>query len=137
MRHGTIFSLSIIDIDYFKKINDTLGHQAGDIILKEIITVIRHCVRDTDIVTRYGGEEFAILLPYTPKSGVLTLVERLRESVEGYKFTGLDRPLTISIGVADSAGKSNPEHIIEEADSSLYIAKKSGRNKCVVGGIAV
>jgi len=134
-RHGTIFSLSIIDIDYFKKINDILGHQAGDSVLKEIVTVIRHCVRDTDIVTRYGGEEFAILSPYTPKSGVLTLVERLRESVEGHDFTGLDRPLTISIGVADSAGKVAAEHIIEEADSNLYVAKNSGRNRCVVGGV--
>ena len=134
-RHGTIFSLSIIDIDYFKKINDILGHQAGDSVLKEIVTVIRHCVRDTDIVTRYGGEEFAILSPYTPKSGVFTLVERLRVSVEGHDFTGLDRPLTISIGVADSAGKSTAEHIIEEADSNLYVAKNSGRNRCVVGGV--
>ena len=134
-RHGTIFSLSIIDIDYFKKINDTLGHQAGDSVLKEMVTVIRNCVRDTDIVTRYGGEEFAILSPYTPKSGVFTLVERLRVSVEGHDFTGLGRPLTISIGVADSAGKVAAEHIIEEADSNLYVAKNSGRNRCVVGGV--
>jgi len=134
-RHGTIFSLSIIDIDYFKKINDTLGHKAGDSVLKEIVKIIKNCVRDTDIVTRYGGEEFAILSPYTPKSGVLTLVERLRCAVEDHKFTGLDRPLTISIGVSDSAGKSTTEHIIEEADSSLYIAKNSGRNKCVVAGV--
>ena len=135
-RHGTIFSLSIVDIDYFKKINDTLGHQAGDSVLAEIVVVIRNCVRDTDIVTRYGGEEFAIISPYTPKSGVLTLIERLRSAVEGHMFTGLARPLTISIGVADSAGKSTAEQIIEEADSSLYIAKNSGRNRCVVGGVA-
>lgn len=134
-RHGTIFSLSIIDIDYFKKINDTLGHQAGDSVLEEIVVVIRNCVRDTDIVTRYGGEEFAIISPYTPKSGVLTLVERLRRAVEGHIFTVLARPLTISIGVADSAGKSTAEQIIEEADSSLYIAKNSGRNRCVIGGV--
>ncbi len=135
-RHGTIFSLSIIDIDYFKKINDTLGHQAGDSVLKELVEVIKSCVRDTDIVTRYGGEEFAIISPYTPKSGVITLVERLRGAVEGHDFTGLGRPLTISIGVADTAGKSAAEQIIEEADSSLYIAKKSGRNMCIIGGVA-
>ena len=134
-RHGTIFSLSIIDIDYFKKINDTLGHQAGDSVLTEVVVVIRNCVRDTDIVTRYGGEEFAIISPYTPKSGVLTLIERLRSAVEGHVFTGLARPLTVSIGVADSAGKSTAEQIIEESDSSLYIAKNSGRNRCVVGGV--
>ncbi len=134
-RHGTIFSLSIIDIDYFKKINDTFGHQTGDSVLKEMVTVIRSCLRDTDIVTRYGGEEFSILSPYTPKSGVLTMVERLRASVEGHEFTGLDHPLTISIGVADSAGKNTLEHIIEEADSNLYIAKNSGRNRCEVGGV--
>lgn len=134
-RHGTIFSLSIIDIDYFKKINDTFGHQVGDSVLKELVTVIKNCVRDTDIVTRYGGEEFAIISPYTPKSGVITLVERLRGAVEGNEFTGLACPLTISIGVADSAGKSTAEHVIEEADSSLYIAKNSGRNRCIIGGI--
>ncbi|MCC6543008.1 MAG: GGDEF domain-containing protein [Nitrospirae bacterium] len=135
-RHGTIFSLSIIDIDFFKKINDTLGHQAGDLVLREMVAVIRNNVRETDIVTRYGGEEFAVLSPYTPKSGVLTLVERLRGVVEGYKFSGLDHSLTISIGIADSAGKRTAEHIIEDADASLYIAKNSGRNKCVVAGAA-
>lgn len=135
-RHGTIYALSIIDIDYFKKVNDTLGHQTGDSVLKELITVIKNCVRETDIVTRYGGEEFAIISPYTPKSGMLTMIERLREAVEGHPFTGLPRPLTISIGVADSAGKIAAEQIIEEADASLYIAKNSGRNKCVIGGVA-
>lgn len=135
-RHGTIYSLSIIDIDYFKKINDTLGHQTGDSVLKELVLVIKNCVRDTDIVARYGGEEFAIISPYTTKSGVLSLVERLREVVEGHHFAGLARPLTISIGVADSAGKITVEQIIEEADSSLYIAKNSGRNRCIIGGLS-
>lgn len=135
-RHGTIFSLSIIDIDHFKNINDTLGHQVGDLALKELVTLIKETVRDTDMVARYGGEEFAIISPYTPKSGVLTLVERLRDVVEKNAFTNLGRPLTISIGVADSAGKNTAEQIIGEADSSLYIAKNSGRNMCVVGGAA-
>ncbi|MCC7202729.1 MAG: GGDEF domain-containing protein [Nitrospirae bacterium] len=135
-RHGTIYSLSIIDIDYFKKINDTLGHQTGDSVLKELVLVIKNCVRDTDIVARYGGEEFAIISPYTTKSGVLSLVERLREVVEGHHFAGLARPLTISIGVSDSAGKSTVEQIIKEADSSLYIAKNSGRNMCIIGGLS-
>lgn len=134
-RHGTIFSLSLIDIDHFKNINDTLGHQVGDLILKELVTLIKETVRDTDMVARYGGEEFAIISPYTPKSGVLTLVERLRDVVEKNAFTSLGRPLTISIGVADSAGKNTAEQIIGEADSSLYIAKNSGRNMCVIGGV--
>ncbi len=134
-RHGTIYSLFIIDIDYFKKINDTLGHQVGDSVLKELVTVIKKCVRDTDIVTRYGGEEFAIISPYTPKSGVLAQVERLRMTVGGHNFAGLGKPLTISIGVADCAGKSTAEQIIKEADASLYIAKNSGRNMCVIGGL--
>jgi len=134
-RHGTIFSLSLIDIDHFKNVNDTLGHQAGDLVLKELVTLIKETVRDTDMVARYGGEEFAIISPYTPKSGVLTLVERLRDVVEKNAFTSLGRPLTISIGVADSAGKNAAEQIIGEADSSLYIAKNSGRNICVIGGV--
>ncbi|MEK6714264.1 MAG: GGDEF domain-containing protein [Nitrospirota bacterium] len=134
-RHGTIFSLSLIDIDHFKNVNDTLGHQVGDLALKELVTLIKETVRDTDMVARYGGEEFAIISPYTPKSGVLTLVERLRDVVEKNAFTSLGRPLTISIGVADSAGKNTTEQIIGEADSSLYIAKNSGRNICVIGGV--
>ena len=134
-RHGTIFSLSLIDIDHFKNVNDTLGHQTGDLVLKELVTLIKETVRDTDMVARYGGEEFAIISPYTPKSGVLTLVERLRDVVEKNAFTSLGRPLTISIGVADSAGKNAAEQIIGEADSSLYIAKNSGRNICVIGGV--
>ncbi|MBI5755680.1 MAG: GGDEF domain-containing protein [Nitrospirae bacterium] len=133
IRYGTIFSLSLIDIDHFKVINDTLGHQVGDLVLKELVMLTKENVRETDMVVRYGGEEFAIIYPCTPKSGVLAHVERLRKMVESYKFTGLEKPLTISIGVADSAGKSNIDQIIQEADSNLYVAKNSGRNRCVAG----
>jgi diguanylate cyclase (GGDEF)-like protein len=133
IRYGTIFSLSLIDIDHFKGINDTLGHQVGDSVLKELVMLTKENVRETDMVVRYGGEEFAIIYPCTPKSGVLAHVERLRKMVESYKFTGLEKPLTISIGVADSAGKTNIDQIIQEADSNLYMAKNSGRNRCVAG----
>lgn len=137
VRYGSIFSLSIIDIDYFKTINDTYGHQAGDAVLKELVMLIKENSRETDIVARYGGEEFAIISPNTSKSGVLTYVERLRQVVESHKFLDIDRQVTISVGVADSAGKTDYQQIIEEADSNLYVAKNTGRNKCIIGNVAV
>lgn len=135
IRYGTIFSLSLIDIDHFKEINDTYGHQVGDSVLKELVGILKENSRETDILTRYGGEEFAIIYPCTPKSGVLTQVERLREVVEEHPFKDLDRPLTISIGAADSAGKNSPALVIQEADTNLYAAKRSGRNRCVIAGV--
>ncbi len=135
IRYGTIFSLSIIDLDHFKEVNDTYGHQAGDSVLKELIILIKDNIRDTDIVARYGGEEFVIIYPCTPRLGVLTQLERLRMVVESHKFIDLDRPVTISVGAADSAGKDDAAMVIQEADSSLYLAKRSGRNKCVIVGV--
>jgi diguanylate cyclase (GGDEF)-like protein len=135
VRYGTIFSISIIDIDHFKEVNDTFGHQVGDSVLKELVMLMKANSRETDIVARYGGEEFIIIYPCTPKSGVLTQVERLREVVEGYKFKELERPVTISIGGADSAGKMTAEQVIQEADSNLYLAKNRGRNRCVITGV--
>lgn len=135
IRYGTIFSLSIIDLDHFKDINDTFGHQVGDSVLKELIVIIKDTVRETDIVARYGGEEFVVIYPSTPKSGVLTQLERLRKSVEEYKFTDINRPVTISVGAADSAGKDDAGKVLQEADSSLYVAKRNGRNQCVIAGV--
>jgi len=135
IRYGTIFSISLIDIDHFKEINDTFGHQVGDSVLKELVMLMKDNSRETDIMARYGGEEFVIIYPCTPKSGVLSQVERLREVVEGYKFKELERPVTISIGGADSAGKITAEQVIQEADSNLYLAKNRGRNRCVITGV--
>ena len=135
IRYGTIFSISLIDIDHFKEVNDTFGHQIGDSVLKEIVMLMRDNSRETDIVARYGGEEFLIIYPCTPKSGVLTQVERLREVVERYKFKELERPVTISIGVSDSAGKMTAKQVVQEADSNLYLAKNRGRNRCVITGV--
>lgn len=134
IRYGTIFSLSLIDIDHFKEINDTYGHQVGDSVLKELVEILKENSRETDILSRYGGEEFAIIYPCTPKFGVLSQAERLREVVEAHTFKDLNRPLTISIGAADSAGKNSPALVIQEADSNLYAAKRSGRNRCVIAG---
>src|SRR3990172_8751303 len=135
IRYGTIFSISFIDIDHFKEINDTFGHQVGDSVLKELVMLMKDNSRETDIMARYGGEEFIIIYPCTPKSGVLSQVERLREVVEGYKFKGLERSMTISIGVSDSAGKMTAEQVVQEADSNLYLAKNRGRNRCVITGV--
>ena len=137
IRYGAVFALSIIDIDHFKSINDTYGHQVGDVVLKEIVMIVKANTRETDIVARYGGEEFAILYPNTSKTGVLTHVERLRKAVENHKFLDIDRQITISIGVSDSAGKKDYKEVIKEADNNLYIAKNSGRNKCVIGDMSL
>ena len=107
----------------------------GDSVLKELVMLMKDNSRETDIMARYGGEEFVIIYPCTPKSGVLSQVERLREVVEGYKFKELERPVTISIGGADSAGKITAEQVIQEADSNLYLAKNRGRNRCVITGV--
>src|SRR3972149_4746325 len=135
IRYGTIFSISLIDIDHFKEINDTFGHQVGDSVLKELVMLMKDNSRETDIVARYGGEEFIIIYPCTPKSGVLTQVERLREVVESYKFKELERPMTISIGGADSAGEITAEPGVQEAGGNLYLAKNRGRNRCVITGV--
>ena len=135
IRYGTIFSVSIIDIDHFKAINDTYGHQAGDLVLKEVVALIRDNSRETDMVARYGGEEFVIIYPCTPKRGVLTHIERFREVVESHRFKDIDRRITISIGAADSAAKNNVYQVIQEADSNLYMAKNKGRNRCVIAGV--
>jgi len=118
------------DIDYFKKVNDTYGHAAGDLVLKTVSREIKHQLRDYDIAGRYGGEEFVILLPFTKLEEAQMVAERLRKSVEAGKIeiSGKRINVTISLGVAEYKGKD----FIENADKALYKAKESGRNKVIV-----
>ncbi len=129
-------SLIILDVDYFKNYNDTLGHPAGDEVLRKLGSILKETVRENDIVARYGGEEFAIILPGVGLEGSGILAERIREEVEKYYFPNEEiQPsgsLTISVGYATFPLQAkDAKNLIHKADTALYSAKSSGRN-CVV-----
>ena len=128
-RYKTPFSLAMIDIDHFKNINDSLGHQFGDFVLKEISKIIQHAFRKTDIVYRYGGEEIVILMPETDSEHAILPLERLREKIANYNFR--NKNVTVSIGVAGFDNNNSAAEILKKADNMLYKAKNSGRNKVV------
>jgi len=134
-RYGSHLSCIMMDIDHFKHINDAFGHGQGDTVLKEITDLIRKNVRNTDIVARYGGEEFVALLPNTDKDGAFLHAERLREAIMGYRCSGRDRciMITVSLGVATfpSSGMQSPDDLVGKADNALYEAKRSGRNRTI------
>ncbi len=135
-RHNQPLSLIILDIDHFKVINDTFGHLAGDQVLREIGRITRESIRTIDMVCRYGGEEFAIILPQTELEAASLIAERLRTSIAEFPFsTGVESPLmvTASLGVAcwhDSGYLSKQgTELIQAADRALYAAKDTGRNR--------
>lgn len=135
-RYGHNISIIMFDIDHFKMVNDTFGHQTGDVILREISSIIQEAVRKTDFIGRYGGEEFTIILTETNCEKALLFAERLRKNVESYDFFNPSDPLkvTVSMGVvsypSDKINDSNT--FIKYADESLYQAKGTGRNKVCV-----
>lgn len=131
-RTHTSASLIMLDIDFFKKVNDSYGHMAGDEVIRHISALIKHHVRETDTAGRYGGEEFTILLPDTDLKNAYILAERLRKAVASaiVKYNDIELNYTISLGIAEvSETFSSYEVWIECADSALYKAKESGRNK--------
>jgi diguanylate cyclase (GGDEF)-like protein len=125
----------MLDIDLFKRLNDTYGHLYGDEILKEMAALVKGCLRTMDILARYGGEEFAILLPETDLDDAVQTAERIRMAVENYDFPasgGKPVRVTVSQGVTSfpSPGIEKRSDIVAKADSALYEAKEAGRN-CV------
>lgn len=136
-RYGSSASLVIFDIDHFKKVNDTYGHQAGDAVIQGLAKVVSEQIRDTDIAGRYGGEEFVVLLPDVDCAGGRVFAERLRGVVEHLQIIheGQVIPFTISLGVADL---SEPSHdhlqLLQWADQALYTSKRNGRNQVTVFG---
>lgn len=122
-----------IDIDFFKKVNDTYGHLIGDEVLKHVANIITNSVRKIDIVTRYGGEEFVILSPNTTLESAVKIAERVRQHVEDHPYTAdFEINVTVSIGIAgygDSENVSTFYELLDKADQALYIAKESGRNQ--------
>ena len=127
----------MFDIDHFKKINDTYGHQAGDYILSTIGKIFSENLRSGDIVMRYGGEEFLCVLCNSKAEGAKKRAEEVREKIENFNFVYRDYkiPITISGGISifdvEKDKQKTPEDLIREADEALYIAKRTGRNKIV------
>ena len=131
-RYSRALSLVLIDIDHFKNVNDTYGHLAGDHILKQLASTIKTRIRREDILSRYGGEEFSLLLPEVDLAGARTLAEKTRRVIEKHRFEfdGQSIPVTVSSGVATVDGtQSDAQDLIRAADGKLYEAKSAGRNK--------
>jgi two-component system, cell cycle response regulator len=135
-RHGNDLSIVVFDIDHFKKVNDTYGHQAGDEALLAMARILTTNTRTEDTPARIGGEEFAILLPDTNRLGAAVLAERIRASIEKHRFSfeGFSLSMTASAGIAsfDVDGRESLEQLIGVADKRLYLAKANGRNRVVV-----
>jgi diguanylate cyclase (GGDEF)-like protein len=134
LRYGRQLSLLMLDIDHFKKINDTHGHLAGDYVLRELGGLIAHNLRREDIFSRYGGEEFAIILPEIDTQGAALVAEKLRKLIEshGFNFANETIPVTMSFGIRAAAGEDEAltvARFIAEADAKLYEAKQKGRNR--------
>ncbi|HEY1555694.1 MAG TPA: GGDEF domain-containing protein [Kofleriaceae bacterium] len=132
-RHETALSLLLVDVDHFKKVNDTHGHLAGDAVLAHLAQVIGRAVRNEDVVARFGGEEIVVVLRATGLDPALHTGERLRKLVEASKvaFQGRELRATCSIGAAGfpSTPASKPEELVEAADQAMYRAKHAGRNR--------
>lgn len=129
-RYNTPFSILICDLDFFKSVNDTFGHLIGDQVLIELSGILKATIRDTDVVGRWGGEEFLIICRETDKENAILLAQRLRKAVEAYTFIS-NQPQTLSIGVSTFISKDSDVSMMGRADSALYSAKDSGRN-CVI-----
>ena len=137
-RHGGPLALIFLDIDFFKKINDTHGHPAGDFVLAELSQMMGGLLRTEDVLARFGGEEFTILCRGSDLSGARIVAERVRKAVEERKFTfgGKDIPVTVSLGVVaiPESGVGDHNAFLAAADKALYEAKRSGRNRVCLHG---
>ena len=137
-RRATPLSVVMLDVDHFKAVNDRHGHAAGDIVLRHVVAVVRSCTRREDVVCRYGGEEFAVLLPNTQRAGAIAFAERVRVALAATPARRRDDvavTVTASFGVADVICAAD-RALIEAADLALYEAKRAGRNRVAVYGSA-
>ncbi len=139
-RYGSELSLIIFDVDHFKQVNDTYGHQAGDRVLRDLAETVGQVTRASDIVGRYGGEEFLLVLPMTDSKSAEELAERMRKRIEDILIKQMSEPeysirITISLGVASlTAERQSSAELIHAADEALYNAKREGRNRVCVAG---
>jgi len=132
-RYNNKLTVCLVDIDKFKNVNDTYGHKAGDIVLRTVAEKCASKVRKSDFFCRYGGEEFALILPETDLSAAITVAETIRESIEhcSFQYGEQNVGITISCGLAEVKGKDNLDTVFKRADRALYKAKDSGRNCCI------
>ena len=134
-RYETPFSLALLDLDHFKRVNDTFGHQFGDLVLRETAGLVRRQMRKEDILARYGGEEFSVVLPHTDRLGAAILAERIREAVAEHAFANDSHStrITLSLGVASYPldEVESAADLIGQADARLYKAKDMGRNQSI------
>jgi two-component system cell cycle response regulator len=138
IRHQSPLVLVMFDIDHFKKVNDTYGHQAGDLVLSELSTLLTAALRAEDVFARYGGEEFAVICRGTDLTQAQIVGDRMRKAVEGHRFTfeGTLIPVTISVGIAglpDDTVKDATD-LVARADKALYQSKHGGRNRVTIHG---
>ncbi len=138
-RYKQNLCLIMLDIDRFKRINDTYGHPFGDYVLKEVAGILKSNIRKVDLAARYGGEEFVVLCPATSMESGATLAEKLRKNCEIMRIEkeGTLVPVTISIGISDCfvAEPSDSDELVRQADDALYEAKKSGRNQVCISKV--
>ncbi len=140
-RHGLNVSCPMIDVDDFKSINDTLGHLAGDEVLRTIGSFLQSTLRGYDFAVRYGGDEFLVVLAQKTAKGAVTVAERLREMVAQYMFFPRHRPpnpVRVTVGVASAlaASVTSPDVIVQAADQALYQAKLAGKNQVCVASVS-
>jgi len=126
--YATPFSIILFDIDHFKSVNDTYGHNVGDKVLIQMSALVKNLLRGDDLLARWGGEEFIILLPSTRENDAYELANRLRREIELFPFTHIKK-MTCSFGVAEFSANDTAAELIQKADKALYKAKVSGRNK--------
>lgn len=133
-RYETPLTVALIDIDYFKKINDTYLHTGGDVVLQHVSRLLEQQIREVDSVARWGGEEFAIIFPQTPLADALVVLERIRRATENMHIEKFEQAkITVSIGATELSDEESSAQLLKNADRALYTAKEQGRNRIVTG----
>ncbi|MCX7982489.1 MAG: GGDEF domain-containing protein [Syntrophales bacterium] len=132
IRHKMPLSIIMIDIDHFKKINDTYGHETGDLVLKRFAITIQKSLREEDILGRFGGEEFILALPNTNSEHALDASERIRQKIEQKKIRYIRGNITASFGITEFSPSDDIRSLLKRADDALYEAKRNGRNRCEI-----
>ena len=129
LRHNYALSVVYLDIDHFKDVNDTYGHHVGDEVLVKVVRVLENRLRSGDMLGRWGGEEFIVMLPYTDLDNACKISEELRSAIEEERFGMVDVTLTCSFGVTELEKGDDLDAIVKRADAALYRAKEAGRNR--------